>query len=260
VIELHQVAAAVYLAAGIGALLAIVLSAPRMGRGAVWGLGLGATFQLLAIALGHGEMPLDNLAGALAIMSWMSVVFLLILMWRLRLPGLAAVVGPVAFLTVFIASLHAPEGAVVAERAGGPWPHAHVLLASAGLALLGLAGVAGLFYILEFRRIKAKRPLVAGIRLPSLEALDRVNMVALSIGFPLLSLGLVTGIFWLQEVQGRLWSGSHHETWTAIAWAVYAALVTARFAGHQGARQAAASAVGGFAFLIFAVVGVGVLT
>jgi ABC-type transport system involved in cytochrome c biogenesis permease subunit len=71
---------------------------------------------------------------------------------------------------------------------------------------------------------------------------------------------MVTGTFWLQEVEGRLWSGSHHETWTAIAWAVYAALVTARFAGHQGARQAAASAVGGFAFLVFAVVGVGVLT
>ena len=42
-----------------------------------------------------------------------------------------------------------------------------------------------------------------------------------------------------------------------ICWGIYAGLVGARFAAHQGARQAAASAVAGFAFLFFAVVGVG---
>jgi hypothetical protein len=36
---------------------------------------------------------------------------------------------------------------------------------------------------------------------------------------------------------------------------VYGALVVARFVAKQGSRQAAASAVGGFAFLLFAVIG-----
>jgi ABC-type transport system involved in cytochrome c biogenesis permease subunit len=40
-----------------------------------------------------------------------------------------------------------------------------------------------------------------------------------------------------------------------VAWAVYGVLVTARFVAHQGSRRAAASAVGGFAFLFFAVIG-----
>ena len=47
--------------------------------------------------------------------------------------------------------------------------------------------------------------------------------------------------------------------WAVVAWAIYAGLVLARFAGRQGARQAAASAVAGFAFLLFAVVGVELL-
>jgi len=41
---------------------------------------------------------------------------------------------------------------------------------------------------------------------------------------------------------------------------VYAVLVALRFAAHHGARQCAASAVGGFVVLCFAVLGVGLLT
>ena len=44
-----------------------------------------------------------------------------------------------------------------------------------------------------------------------------------------------------------------------LAWVLYAGLVASRFLGGQGARQAAASAVAGFAFLLFAVVGIGLL-
>jgi ABC-type transport system involved in cytochrome c biogenesis permease subunit len=70
---------------------------------------------------------------------------------------------------------------------------------------------------------------------------------------------VVTGIFWVHEALGRVWTGADHESWLAIAWAIYAGLVLARFVGHQGSRQAAASALAGFAFLLFAVVGVGLL-
>ena len=96
--------------------------------------------------------------------------------------------------------------------------------------------------------------------MPSLEALDRVNRVALVLGFPLLTLGVLTGSLWLDARVGQFFSGSLHEAWTLIAWMIYLGLVSLRFIGHQGARQAAASAVAGFAFLLFAVVGVGLVS
>jgi ABC-type transport system involved in cytochrome c biogenesis permease subunit len=67
-------------------------------------------------------------------------------------------------------------------------------------------------------------------------------------------------VIWLSTESGKLWTATPHETWSALAWAVYAVLVTARFGSRQGAHQAAASAVGGFALLLFAVVGVEILT
>lgn len=263
-VEFHQLAAAIYLAAGIGALVGVVLPDPRMSRGASFGLVIGAAVQTVAFATLHRveSPPITSLPLVLASSAWMTVVFAVLLSFRVRLPGLAAVVGPLAFLTVFVASIYWSPRAGLAIEANptGTWPHIHVLLASAGIALLGIAGLAGLFFLLEHRRLKAKPPLPATISLPSLEALDRVNVVTTAVGFALLTLGILTGMIWLNEAQGMAWMGTPHEAWMVISWAIYAGLVAARYAGRQGARQAAASALAGFAFLLFGVVGVGVMS
>jgi ABC-type transport system involved in cytochrome c biogenesis permease subunit len=62
-------------------------------------------------------------------------------------------------------------------------------------------------------------------------------------------------VLWVTNQSGSYYSGDPHELWTAVAWAISAVVVVTRFATHQGARQAAAAALGGFAFLLFAVVG-----
>jgi ABC-type transport system involved in cytochrome c biogenesis permease subunit len=261
-VEFHQIAAALYLAAGIGALLGVVLGKPGMERGASLGLGLGALSQAAGFATLHrlpSAPPVTDLTMAISFTGWIGVLFLLALRWRLRIPALTGAVGPVAFLAVFVAGmrLSAPSDPVFGTS--GSLPHLHVLLGSAGLGLLGIAGVAGLFFLVEHARLKAKRGIAGKGLLPSLEALDRVNTVSLAIGFPLLTLGLLTGVLWLRVAQGVSWQGNSHEVFTVVAWGIYAGLSGARFIGHQGARQAAASAVAGFVFLLFAVLGVGVL-
>ena len=89
----------------------------------------------------------------------------------------------------------------------------------AGLAALGLSGLAGVLFLAEHRRLKRKRRIDLRFALPSLEALDRVNRLSLAVGFPLLTLGVVTGMLWVDAVQGSLWSGTHHQAWSVIAWA-----------------------------------------
>jgi ABC-type transport system involved in cytochrome c biogenesis permease subunit len=259
---LQHIAAALYLAAGIGAMLGLSLGAPRVLRGARWGLGLGAAVQGLAFATLHrldAAPALTDLAQAIAVMAWLGVIFTLALLARFRLPGFVPPLAFIAFLAAFGTTLSQPELNSAGQTAGS-LPHAHVLLASAGFAALGVAGLAGFFFLLEHRALKQRRSRSGRIPLPSLEALDRVNRVALSTGFPLLTLGVLTGSLWLDSQSGMLWSGSLHEAWTIIAWAVYLGLVTLRFGSDQGARQAAASAVAGFAFLLFAVVGVGLVS
>jgi len=252
-------AAVLYLASGVGALLGLALPARRIQIGARWGLGLGALVQGVAFATLHRIEPapsLTDLAQAVALMAWISVLFLLVLYSRFRLPGFLPPTAFVAFVATFSAAVSQPGHTDVSE-ASGSIPHAHILLASSGLAALGIAGLAGFFYLLEHQRLKRRDNPVKRIPLPSLEALDRVNRVSIALGFALLSLGVITGSLWLDSRGGPFLSGSLHETWTLIAWLIYLGLFILRFGGRQGARQAAASALAGFAFLVFAVLGSG---
>jgi ABC-type transport system involved in cytochrome c biogenesis permease subunit len=258
VVQIHQLTAVLYLVAALVASLGLVLPAPRLGRAALVLLGVGAVSHALCFGAMHtgGSTPaLTSLPAAVSFMAWVGTLFYLVLARRARLGGLVVLVAPLAFISVFVAGLRLPAVAPAVAPPGGSWEHAHVMLAGAGLALLCLAGVAAGFFLAEHRRLKSKRPIRARFPLPSLEALDQVNTVALAMGFPLLTLGVITGIFWVEQQSGRIWTNSPHEWSSAIAWAVYAAVVVARFARHQGARQAAASAVVGFLFLFFAVIG-----
>jgi ABC-type uncharacterized transport system permease subunit len=262
VIELHQLAAAFYLAASLATFLGLALPASRLARGVIWALAAGALVHGLAFARLHTLEPppsLTHLPTAVSLMAWLAVLFGLALSRRERLASLAGLTAPFAFLGVFYAGLSLAAGRAGAPAAAGSWPHLHVILASAGFALLGVAGLAGLLFLAEDRRLKAKRPGGWSRRLPSLEALDRVNLTSLALGFPLLTLGVVTGLIWTEGMTGSLWSGGAHATWSALAWVIYLALAVARFGVGWRGREAAACAAAGFAFLLFAVIGVGAI-
>jgi ABC-type transport system involved in cytochrome c biogenesis permease subunit len=208
---------------------------------------------------GERTPPLTDLAYVVPFVVWMATLFYLLLLIRVRLIGLAVVVAPLAFIGTFVEFLGAPGAASGAQPESPIWSHVHVLLASAGLALLAVSGVAGALYVTRHRTIKSKRPVAVRLPLPSLEALDRVNALSLVVGFLLLSLGVVTGVLWTHAVDGRLWPGTIHANATLAAWLVLVVLVTLRFGAGQGARQSALSSMAGFALMLLAVVGVGML-
>ncbi len=262
VFEFYQLAAAVYLAAAVAAALGFTLPSQRLSRVAVAGLALGVAVHGLAFwHLHEGDLtpPLTDLAYVVPFVVWVTTLFYLLVLARVRLVGLAVVVAPLAFIGSFVQFLAAPAAQSGAQPASPIWSHVHVLLASAGLALLAVAGVAGALYVMHHRSIKSKRPRATRLPLPSLEALDRVNALSLVVGFLLLSLGVVTGVLWTHSVEGRLWPGTMHANATFAAWLVLAVLVTARFGAGQRARQSALCSLAGFVLMVLAVIGVGLM-
>lgn len=261
--NLHVVSEAFYLAAAVLATLGLSLRQPRLSRAAVGLLAAGALVHAGAFFQIHDfSLPrrLSGLRGAVSLAAWVGTVsFLLLVARRARLHTLAVIVAPAAFLGAFFgAGALAPS---VASGAPAPlFAKVHVLLAAASFALLGLACAAGLLFLMQRRSLKRKQTLQDRVELPPLEALDRVNTFAISVGFMLLSLALVTGVFWELEQEGRLWPRSPHASAALVAWGIYALLVGARWVAHQGATRAAQSAVAGFAVLVAAVLGVGLLS
>jgi len=259
-VDLHNLTAAVYLGASVLATLGLSLRRPALSRAAVAALGVGAVAHALAFFESRAfALPPRGagLSGAVDLAAWLGTLVFLGLVRRARLHALAALVAPAAFLGVFFGAFGPDPEAVRARATGPPWAHAHVLLASAGFALLAVAGFAGVLYLAQHRRLKRKTRLGGRAILPPLEALDRVNAFTISVGFLLLSLALVTGVLWTHATAGVVWPRSPHANAALVAWGVYALLVGARFLARQGAAQAARTAVAGFAVLVVAVAGVG---
>jgi ABC-type uncharacterized transport system permease subunit len=201
---------------------------------------------------------LTQLPLAVSLAAWLLVLSFLGLQLRVRTRGLAVLVAPGAFLGTVFAAFSA--AAPASDEAGSAlWSHLHVLLASGGLALLGVAGAAGVLYLIHHRALKRKHPVGLPSALPSLENLDRANALATALGFLLLSLGVLTGVLWVETREGRLWPGGLHANATLAVWVVYAVLAAARVGRQQSARGAALGAAVGFVLLLGVVVGIGVV-
>ena len=259
-VDLHALTALIYLVASVKATLGAALRNAKLARAAVASLAIGALVHAAAFFAYHDFQvppPSSGLGGAVSLMAWFGTVFYLVVGVRMRLRGLAVVVAPAAFLGVVFAAVARSVGSGEPTDPRELWGAVHVLLASAGLALGGVAGAAGLVFVAQHQSLKRKRG--RPFPLPSLEALDRVNALAVSTGFLLITLGVVTGVFWVYETRGELWPGGPHANAMLIAWAVYAALVISRLLRASGGLLAARSAVAGFAFLAIAVVGVELL-
>jgi len=126
------------------------------------------------------------------------------------------------------------------------WLPIHAIISLFSYAFFLTAAVAGFMYLLQERQVKHKQ--LGGIfkRLPPLESLDRINELSLKYGFPLLTLGIITGALWAEKAWGTYWNWDPKETWSLILWLVYAALLHERLIVGWRGRRAAMMALLGF--------------
>lgn len=218
------------------------------GRLATWGVRIGWVAQtalLAAQAVSADGFPWGTWAGALNLFVWLVVGAYLI--WgctpRYRLLGLT--VMPVAALLLALAWLGGGTGVADADRPG-------VLLAlHAGLMLAGFAGftlAAGMaaLYLWQERRLKRHDRAVLRVRVPPLEALDRLAARTVLWALVVLTIGIGVGAASFERGDFDAAMGV-----TALAWLVYAGLLVLRRGGLWGRRAALLNLVG---FALVAVV------
>jgi cytochrome c-type biogenesis protein CcsB len=139
------------------------------------------------------------------------------------------------------------------------WLPVHVGLSFMGNAVFTVAFVAAILYLIQERMLKSKKFSALHYRLPSLETLDRVNYRCLKFGFPLMTMGIISGAVWAESAWGTYWSWDPKESWALITWFLYAALLHGRLTVGWRGRRAAIFAIIGFCFLLFTFLGVNLL-
>src|SRR5271157_4579658 len=227
-------------------------------RWGAWTLAAGLVWHTLALlqrTWASGYLPVAAFGDALLLFDWVLVAAFLLFNWRYPIRVLGALVAPLAALIIY-GALILPRGqGTISPLLRGFWLMAHIGLTMGGYATLTLNFLGGVFYLIQERQLKAKRFGFFFRRLPSLSQLDTLNYWCLSIGFPLLTAGIITGSLYAQHTQGRFWSWDPKEVLTLLAWLIYAVLMHERLTVGWRGRRAAWLAICGFLVLLVTFVG-----
>ncbi|MGA1865424.1 MAG: c-type cytochrome biogenesis protein CcsB, partial [bacterium] len=139
------------------------------------------------------------------------------------------------------------------------WLLIHVVTCFFGYAAFAIAFGFSIMYLIKHGHEKDGLKTGFISLLPSSQVLDDLEYKAVAVGFPFLTLGIITGAAWAHYAWGSYWSWDPKETWSLITWFVYAAFLHARFtAGWRGKRTAILSILG-FLFVLMTYFGVSFL-
>ncbi|CAK6699385.1 c-type cytochrome biogenesis protein CcsB [Synechococcus sp. BA-124 BA4] len=231
---------------------------------------LSLTAQLTLRWWDSGHFPISNLYESLCFLAWACTLTQLLVERSWASPLVPAAATPMGLGCLAFASFALPDRLqeasplVPALRSSWLVMHVSVIMVSYAALLVGsLLSVAVLVtdrgQDLQLRSSsigsggyrQAKLAVDAGeLRLSSIsigvsEQLDSLSYRTITVGFLLLSVGLVSGAVWANEAWGSWWSWDPKETWALICWLVYAAYLHSRLSrGWQGRRPAMVAAAG----------------
>jgi ABC-type uncharacterized transport system permease subunit len=126
----------------------------------------------------------------------------------------------------------------------------HVASNLFGVALFTLAFSAATLYLIQERLLKAKR--IDGVfrRLPPLDVLDKAEHRFLLAGFPLLTVGIITGTLWARRVEMGAPGEVLRAVFGYVTWLVIAAVLFLRAAAGWRGRRAAYGTIAGFSLAV----------
>lgn len=207
-----------------------------------------------------GHAPFSNLYESMVFFSWTIVFICALSVRKLQNRVLGTVVMPMAFLALASTSLMNQEIQPLVPALQSNWLTAHVITCFLGYAAFAVAFGANLLYLGRTSE-KGKKASDGGFwaRLPAPEVLDEFSYRIIAVGFPMLTLGIITGAAWADSAWGSYWSWDPKETWSLIVWFIYAGYLHARIVrGWRGRRSAWLSVVG-FCATLFCYLGVNLL-
>ena len=247
-----RVALALYSLGLLHSILTVVGRKQRVFRIALGAISLGAVFHLVALiegGLATQHFPVTTLPEAASLAAFLLAGSFLLVYWRYRFHSISVFVFPLVFVLTLAAAVdRGPYTELPLLRTA--WLYIHVSLIILGYTALFLTFVAGVMYLILERELKSKKPRAFYHRLPPLETIDDLAYKSLTIGFPFITLGIVSGAFWASSVWGPSWPLDPKIALSFTTWLIYLSLVFARWSVGWRGRKAAYFAIAGFVAIL----------
>ncbi|HKY02719.1 MAG TPA: cytochrome c biogenesis protein CcsA [Burkholderiales bacterium] len=200
---------------------------------------------------------------ALSVTLWLCVLVYWIESLFVNLQGMNAIVLPVAAVCAFLPAVFA--GLATPVYAQHFEFRAHLAVAMAAYSLFTLAAMHALLMALLERRLHGESAggsskgsgLLGGpfANLPPLLTLETLLFRMLGIGFVLLSLTLISGVFFSEALFQQAFKFSHKTLFAVLSWLIFGALLAGRRLYGWRGRRALRWTLAGFLTLLLAYVG-----
>lgn len=118
------------------------------------------------------------------------------------------------------------------------------------------ASVAAILYLIQDSAIKNKLSGVVFNRLPNLSFLDRFNYGSIGLGFPILTVSILSGFIWAKYIYGVYWQGYNpRHLYSIVLWLIYALILHVRLSARARGRKVALLSIAAFFVIILTLFG-----
>jgi len=227
------------------------------------------TLTLLVRWIGEGYFPLSNLYESLIFLSWGISLLHLLIEFKTKSRLIGSISTPILFFLSGFSSLTLPtdmqKALPLVPSLQSNWLMMHVSMMMISYATLILGSLLSILY-LAFNVFNQKEknilikiensqtiinPSINYSKLSLLQTIDIWSYRIIGLGFPFLTIGIISGAVWANEAWGSYWSWDPKETWALITWLVFAVYLHSRLLkGWQGEKAATIGSCGFFVIWI----------
>lgn len=213
--------------------------------------------------ISEGYFPLSNLYESLLFLCWSISTILLFLERKIKSRLIGAILTPILFYLSKFSTMTLPSDMQKAfplvPSLQSNWLMMHVSLMMLSYATLIVGSLLSIFYIVFEFFLKKKQN--SSIQISTnfkellqveqkkylLQIFDTWSYRIIGFGFPLLTIGIISGAVWANEAWGSYWSWDPKETWAFITWLTFAIYLHVRLIkGWQGTKAAFLGSCGFF--------------
>jgi cytochrome c-type biogenesis protein CcsB len=242
----------------------------KIGKALILTSNLFFALTLLIRWINEGYFPLSNLYESLIFLSWGISTIHLIIEFQTKSRLLGAISSPILFFLSGFSSLTLPtdmqKALPLVPSLQSNWLMMHVSMMMISYSTLIIGSLFSILYLsFSFFKNETKSYSLSANAIETSSLVENTNISQLSLlqtvdiwsyriiglGFPFLTLGIISGAVWANEAWGSYWSWDPKETWALITWLVFATYLHSRLLkGWQGKNAAMLGSLGFFVIWI----------
>jgi len=186
---------------------------------------------------------------AISLMTWM--IGVLLLLSRQPVENLAVVLFPIAALAIGLDGYFDTERILSPDQNFGVT--LHILFSIVAYSLLSISALQAVFLAFQDYQLHHKRPGWVMQKLPPLQVMETLLFQMIALGFLLLSLSLISGFIFLEDIFGQ--HLVHKTVLSSVAWSVFAILLWGHWRYGWRGKTAIRWSISGFFVLMLAYFG-----